>query len=83
MLSSYYFRSGLQQQERRTVYSFHNPTGACHCQILDWVIPGSVDMTKVKFDAQSEDDCRHNFSLVLEAFSKNSITTVSIFLNDV
>ncbi|KAM3617148.1 uncharacterized protein V6R79_002939 [Siganus canaliculatus] len=49
-------------------------SGACHCQIMDCVVPGSVDMTKVKFDAQSEDDCKHNFSLLLEAFSKNSIT---------
>nr|XP_046252221.1 DNA (cytosine-5-)-methyltransferase 3 beta, duplicate a isoform X2 [Scatophagus argus] len=49
-------------------------SGACHCQIMDCVIPGSVDMTKVKFDAQGEDDCKHNFSLLLEAFSKNGIT---------
>lgn len=54
----------------------YNPTGACHCQILDCVLPGSVDMSKVKFDAKSEDDCRHNFSLLREAFSENKITTV-------
>lgn len=59
------------------LYQFvYDPTGACHCQIMDWVLPGSVDMTKVKFDAQCEDDYRHNFSLLLEAFSKYSITTV-------
>lgn len=51
--------------------------GACHCQIMDWVIPGSVDMSKVKFDAQCEDDYRHNFSLLRHAFRKNSITKVS------
>ncbi|XP_070765977.1 DNA (cytosine-5-)-methyltransferase 3 beta, duplicate a [Enoplosus armatus] len=49
-------------------------SGACHCQIMDWVLPGSVDMTKVKFDAQGEDDCKHNFSLLHEAFSKSGIT---------
>ncbi|XP_042347761.1 DNA (cytosine-5-)-methyltransferase 3 beta, duplicate a [Plectropomus leopardus] len=49
-------------------------SGACHCQIMDWVIPGSVDMTKVKFDAQGEDDFKHNFSLLSEAFSKSGIT---------
>ena len=54
----------------------YDPTGACHCQIMDRVVPGSLDMTKVKFDAQCEDDYRHNFSLLLEAFSKNSIPTV-------
>ncbi|XP_041802626.1 DNA (cytosine-5-)-methyltransferase 3 beta, duplicate a isoform X2 [Chelmon rostratus] len=48
-------------------------SGACHCQIMDCVIPGSVDLTKVKFDAQGE-DCKHNFSLLHEAFSKNGIT---------
>ncbi|XP_068453357.1 DNA (cytosine-5-)-methyltransferase 3 beta, duplicate a [Clinocottus analis] len=51
-------------------------SGACHCQIMDWVIPGSVDMTKVKLDAQGEDDCKHNFSLLHEAFSKSGITKV-------
>lgn len=59
-----------------SVLCVYDPTGACHCQIMDWAIPGSVDMTKVKFDAQGEDDCRHNFGLLLEAFSKNGITTV-------
>uniref|UniRef100_A0A8C4I5A5 DNA (cytosine-5-)-methyltransferase n=1 Tax=Dicentrarchus labrax TaxID=13489 RepID=A0A8C4I5A5_DICLA len=49
-------------------------SGACHCQIMDWVFPGSVDMTKVKFDAQGEDECKHNFSLLHEAFSKKGIT---------
>uniref|UniRef100_A0A8C2X6D8 DNA (cytosine-5-)-methyltransferase n=1 Tax=Cyclopterus lumpus TaxID=8103 RepID=A0A8C2X6D8_CYCLU len=49
-------------------------SGACHCQIMDWVIPGSIDMTKVKLDAQGEDDCKHNFSLLHEAFSKSGIT---------
>ncbi|XP_068997095.1 uncharacterized protein [Embiotoca jacksoni] len=49
-------------------------SGACHCQIMDCIFPGSVDMTTVKFDAQSEDDCKHNFSLLHEAFSKSGIT---------
>ncbi|XP_070824109.1 DNA (cytosine-5-)-methyltransferase 3 beta, duplicate a [Chaetodon trifascialis] len=49
-------------------------SGACHCQIMDCVIPGSVDLTKVRFDAQGDEDCKHNFSLLHEAFSKNGIT---------
>uniref|UniRef100_A0A7N8WKC7 DNA (cytosine-5-)-methyltransferase n=1 Tax=Mastacembelus armatus TaxID=205130 RepID=A0A7N8WKC7_9TELE len=49
-------------------------SGACHCQITNWVIPGSVDLTKVKFDAQGEDDYKHNFRLLNEAFSKSGIT---------
>ncbi|XP_031146229.2 DNA (cytosine-5-)-methyltransferase 3 beta, duplicate a isoform X1 [Sander lucioperca] len=48
-------------------------SGACHCQIMDLVIPGSVDMTKVKFDAQGEDDCKHNFHLLHEAFRESGI----------
>lgn len=43
---------------------------------MDWVIPGSVDLKKVKFEAQGEDDYRHNFSLLQEAFEKNNITMV-------
>uniref|UniRef100_H3C4X8 DNA (cytosine-5-)-methyltransferase n=1 Tax=Tetraodon nigroviridis TaxID=99883 RepID=H3C4X8_TETNG len=47
--------------------------GACHCQIMDRVIPGSVDMSKVRFEAQCEDDYRHNFGLLRHAFRENSI----------
>ncbi|XP_077435437.1 DNA (cytosine-5)-methyltransferase 3C-like isoform X2 [Vanacampus margaritifer] len=52
----------------------HISSGACHCQIMDCVIPGSIDMSMVKFDPQSERDCEHNFSLLQEAFTKNHIT---------
>lgn len=39
-------------------------------------------MSKVKFDAQTEDDYRHNFSLLLDAFSKNNIPVVcTVFLH--
>ncbi|KAM7411410.1 hypothetical protein PAMA_021413 [Pampus argenteus] len=41
---------------------------------MDCVIPGSVDMSKVKFGAQGGDDCKHNFSLLQDAFIKNGIT---------
>lgn len=44
---------------------------------MDWVVPGSVDMSKVKFDARCEDDYRHNFGLLLDAFRSNSITKVT------
>ncbi|XP_037095214.1 DNA (cytosine-5)-methyltransferase 3C-like isoform X2 [Syngnathus acus] len=52
----------------------HISSGACHCQIMDCVIPGSIEISKAKFDAQSEFDCKHNFSLLQEAFTKNHIT---------
>uniref|UniRef100_A0AAQ4QCZ1 DNA (cytosine-5-)-methyltransferase n=1 Tax=Gasterosteus aculeatus aculeatus TaxID=481459 RepID=A0AAQ4QCZ1_GASAC len=51
-------------------------SGACQCQIMDCIIPGSIAMTKVKFDAHSEDDCKHNFRLLHEAFSKNGLTKI-------
>ncbi|CAJ1084632.1 DNA (cytosine-5-)-methyltransferase 3 beta%2C duplicate a isoform X2 [Xyrichtys novacula] len=51
----------------------HMGSGACHCQITDWVIPGSIDMSKVIFDAKDEEDFRHNFRLVQEAFCKNNV----------
>ncbi|XP_034551862.1 DNA (cytosine-5-)-methyltransferase 3 beta, duplicate a isoform X2 [Notolabrus celidotus] len=51
----------------------HIGSGACHCLITDWVIPESIDMTQVKFDAKNDNDCRHNFRLVQEAFSKHGI----------
>uniref|UniRef100_UPI003AAC113C DNA (cytosine-5-)-methyltransferase 3 beta, duplicate a n=1 Tax=Centroberyx gerrardi TaxID=166262 RepID=UPI003AAC113C len=49
-------------------------SGACYCQMMDWLIPDSVDMSKVKFQAQGEEDYKHNFSLLQEAFEKSSIT---------
>nr|XP_054602069.1 DNA (cytosine-5-)-methyltransferase 3 beta, duplicate a [Nothobranchius furzeri] len=49
-------------------------SGACHCQMMDYTFPGSVDLSKVKFDAQSEDDCRHNYSLLQEAFTALGVT---------
>uniref|UniRef100_A0A671VLT5 DNA (cytosine-5-)-methyltransferase n=1 Tax=Sparus aurata TaxID=8175 RepID=A0A671VLT5_SPAAU len=49
-------------------------SGVSHCQVMDMVIPGSIDMDKVKFEVQGEEDRKHNFSLLNEAFSKNGIT---------
>ncbi|XP_036960493.1 DNA (cytosine-5-)-methyltransferase 3 beta, duplicate a [Acanthopagrus latus] len=49
-------------------------SGVSHCQIMDMVIPGSIDMDKVKLEVQGEEDRKHNFSLLNEAFCKNGIT---------
>uniref|UniRef100_A0A4W6EG91 DNA (cytosine-5-)-methyltransferase n=1 Tax=Lates calcarifer TaxID=8187 RepID=A0A4W6EG91_LATCA len=53
-------------------------SGACHCQILDWAVPGSLDLSKVKFDAKTEDDCKHNFTLLNKAlkYTENVIIPV-------
>uniref|UniRef100_A0A672IKJ2 DNA (cytosine-5-)-methyltransferase n=1 Tax=Salarias fasciatus TaxID=181472 RepID=A0A672IKJ2_SALFA len=52
-------------------------SGACYCQIMDCILPGSVDQNQVKLDAESEEDCKHNFNLLQEAFTKSGITRVS------
>ncbi|XP_047450748.1 DNA (cytosine-5-)-methyltransferase 3 beta, duplicate a isoform X2 [Mugil cephalus] len=49
-------------------------SGAHHCQIMNHIIPGSIDMSKVKFDARTDDDCEHNFGLLLEVFHKYGVT---------
>nr|XP_057907355.1 DNA (cytosine-5-)-methyltransferase 3 beta, duplicate a isoform X2 [Doryrhamphus excisus] len=54
----------------------HIGSGACHCQMMSCIIPGSIDMTRVKFDAQAEDDCKHNFNLLQDAFTNNHITKI-------
>ncbi|XP_041655294.1 DNA (cytosine-5-)-methyltransferase 3 beta, duplicate a isoform X2 [Cheilinus undulatus] len=51
----------------------HMGSGASHCQIMDMVIPGSVDLAKVKFDVKDVNDYKHNFKLLSEAFSKIGI----------
>ncbi|CAN9515439.1 unnamed protein product [Ophioblennius macclurei] len=51
-------------------------SGACYCQIMDCIHPGSVDLTQVKLDAQSEEDRKHNFNLLQEAFNKSGITKI-------
>ncbi|XP_053705251.1 uncharacterized protein LOC128749555 [Synchiropus splendidus] len=48
-------------------------SGAVQCQILDSVIPGSVDLTQVRFAAQSEEDCTHNFSILQDSLSNFNI----------
>ncbi|XP_061825513.1 DNA (cytosine-5-)-methyltransferase 3 beta, duplicate a [Nerophis lumbriciformis] len=52
----------------------HIGSGACHCQMMSGIIPGSIDMTKVRFDAQAKEDCEHNFNLLQYAFTNNDIS---------
>ncbi|XP_077473238.1 DNA (cytosine-5)-methyltransferase 3C-like isoform X2 [Stigmatopora argus] len=48
-------------------------SGACHCQLMDCIAPGSVDLSLVKWDVRDDDDCRHNFGLLQRAFANNRI----------
>ncbi|KAM9856149.1 DNA (cytosine-5-)-methyltransferase 3 beta, duplicate a [Aulostomus maculatus] len=68
-------RMGTVTMETQTAQQIM-ATGACYCQLMDWIVPGSLDITKVKFDARAEDDYKHNFSLLQEAFNKNQITKI-------
>lgn len=43
---------------------------------MNHIIPGSIDMANVKFDARTDEDCKHNFDLLLEVFIKNGIPRV-------
>ncbi|KAM4738365.1 DNA (cytosine-5-)-methyltransferase 3 beta, duplicate a isoform 2-T3 [Anableps anableps] len=49
-------------------------SGACQCQMMNCTFPGSVDLAKVKFDAQSKEDFKHNFSLLQDAFNQKGVT---------
>ncbi|KAK0142653.1 DNA (cytosine-5)-methyltransferase 3A [Merluccius polli] len=48
-------------------------SGATQCQLMDWLFPGSVDLRQVKFQAKHEEEFRHNYNLLIEAFAKKGI----------
>jgi len=48
-------------------------TGAAHCQIIDSIYPGTVHLSKVKFNANQEFEYIQNFKVLQAAFQKNSI----------
>jgi len=48
-------------------------TGAAHCQIIDSIYPGTVHLSKVKFNANQEFEYIQNFKILQAAFQKNSI----------
>uniref|UniRef100_A0A8C1FEE1 DNA (cytosine-5-)-methyltransferase n=2 Tax=Cyprinus carpio TaxID=7962 RepID=A0A8C1FEE1_CYPCA len=48
-------------------------SGACFCQLMDLLFPGSIDMSIVKFDSQKRSDFKQNYSLLQTAFRKSGI----------
>ncbi|XP_059359701.1 DNA (cytosine-5-)-methyltransferase 3 beta, duplicate a isoform X4 [Carassius carassius] len=48
-------------------------SGACFCQLMDLLFPGSIDMSKVKFESQKGTDFKQNYSLLQAAFQKTGI----------
>mmetsp|Transcript_32411 Transcript_32411/g.63345 ORF Transcript_32411/g.63345 Transcript_32411/m.63345 type:complete len:518 (+) Transcript_32411:19-1572(+) len=48
-------------------------TGWAHCQLVDALFPGQVNMSKVNFNAKTEYEFVRNFKVIQEVFAKNSI----------
>uniref|UniRef100_A0AAR2IL56 DNA (cytosine-5-)-methyltransferase n=1 Tax=Pygocentrus nattereri TaxID=42514 RepID=A0AAR2IL56_PYGNA len=49
-------------------------SGACFCQLMDWLFPGSVTMSKVKFQSQDKADFLQNYNLLQAGFRKIGVT---------
>ncbi|KAG9332524.1 hypothetical protein JZ751_014622, partial [Albula glossodonta] len=49
-------------------------SGAAFCQLMDWLFPDSLNVKKVKFQAQTEVEFIHNYSLLQASFRKAGIT---------
>uniref|UniRef100_A0A8C4EJN1 DNA (cytosine-5-)-methyltransferase n=1 Tax=Dicentrarchus labrax TaxID=13489 RepID=A0A8C4EJN1_DICLA len=46
-------------------------SGAAYCQLIDWCFPGTLDLSKVRFQSSSStEDAIHNYSLLQAAFKK-------------
>uniref|UniRef100_A0A672LAC6 DNA (cytosine-5-)-methyltransferase n=1 Tax=Sinocyclocheilus grahami TaxID=75366 RepID=A0A672LAC6_SINGR len=56
-------------------------SGACFCQFMDLLFPGSIDMSKVKFESQKRSDFKQNYSLLQTAFRKSGIKQFIIEIN--
>ncbi|KAK9515250.1 hypothetical protein VZT92_025911 [Zoarces viviparus] len=45
-------------------------TGAAYCQMMDWLFPKSMDLSRVQFQSNNAMDTIHNYSLLHAAFRK-------------
>lgn len=57
--------------------------GAAYCQLMDWLFPGSLDLSIVRFQSSMILDSLHNFRLLQAAFHKVGVVRVSIVTNAV
>uniref|UniRef100_A0A8B9LI24 DNA (cytosine-5-)-methyltransferase n=1 Tax=Astyanax mexicanus TaxID=7994 RepID=A0A8B9LI24_ASTMX len=55
-------------------------SGACFCQLMDWLFPGSINMSEVNFQSQNEADFRQNYTILQAGFKKMDVTKVRLFL---
>ncbi|XP_036388708.1 uncharacterized protein LOC118780367 [Megalops cyprinoides] len=49
-------------------------SGAAFCQMMDWLFPGSINIKEVHFQAQTETEFFHNYSLLQTAFRTTGVT---------
>jgi len=50
--------------------------GSVYCQIIDSIFPGTVKMSKVKWQAKHDYEFVENYKVLQDAFKKNSIGKV-------
>uniref|UniRef100_A0A3P8Z6W9 DNA (cytosine-5-)-methyltransferase n=1 Tax=Esox lucius TaxID=8010 RepID=A0A3P8Z6W9_ESOLU len=51
-------------------------SGSCYCQLMDWLFPGCIDLSTVKFQAQDKTDFLHNYNLLQASFKKTGVTKI-------
>uniref|UniRef100_A0A4W5KQ26 DNA (cytosine-5-)-methyltransferase n=1 Tax=Hucho hucho TaxID=62062 RepID=A0A4W5KQ26_9TELE len=49
-------------------------SGSCYCQLMDWIFPGCIDLSTVKFQAQDMSDFLHNYNMLQAGFNKTGVT---------
>uniref|UniRef100_A0A3B3RNQ8 DNA (cytosine-5-)-methyltransferase n=1 Tax=Paramormyrops kingsleyae TaxID=1676925 RepID=A0A3B3RNQ8_9TELE len=48
-------------------------SGACFCQLMDWLFPGLLNLKKVNFQAKEEVEFIHNYNLLQASFKKKGV----------
>uniref|UniRef100_A0A8C9VIY8 DNA (cytosine-5-)-methyltransferase n=1 Tax=Scleropages formosus TaxID=113540 RepID=A0A8C9VIY8_SCLFO len=49
-------------------------SGACFCQLMDWLFPGCLNLRSVNFQAQDESEFVKNYSILEASFRKKGVT---------
>lgn len=56
--------------------------GAAYCQLMDWLFPGSLDLSRVRFLCNMVESI-HNYILLQAAFREVGVVRVSIVTGEV
>lgn len=57
--------------------------GAAYCQLMDCLFPGSLDLSRVRFQSSNMVDSIHNYSLLQAAFREVEVKRVSAVTNQI